>query len=91
MNPYGTRMREHYAKHRATELAAIADPESFFEDLGLQIEAEIDTLADQIAGPSDPSEGYLERVGRLSEARISAESEVLRLHMTPGLASSPNP
>ncbi|HRD59303.1 MAG TPA: hypothetical protein PLZ93_01040 [Nocardioides sp.] len=90
MNPYGTRMREHYAKHRATELAAIADPESFFEGLGLQIEAEIDTLADQIAGPSDPSEGYLERVGRLSEARISAESEVLRLHMTPGLASPPS-
>jgi hypothetical protein len=90
MNPYGTRMREHYAKHRATELAAIADPESFFEDLGLQIEAEIDTLADQIAGPSDPSEGYLERVGQLSEARTSAESEVLRLHMTPGLVSPPN-
>lgn len=90
MNPYGTRMREHYAKHRATELAAIADPESFFEDLGLQIETEIDMLADRIAGPSDPAEGYLERVGRLTEARTTAESEVLREHMRPGLRTPPN-
>lgn len=90
MNPYGTRMREHYAKHRATELAEIADPESFFEERGLQIETEIDTLADEIAGPSDPSEGYLERVGRLTEARTTAESEVLRQHMRPGLTTPPN-
>ena len=89
MNPYGVRMREHYVKHRATELAAIADPESFFEELGLQIETEIDTLADQIAGPSEASEGYLERLGRLSEARTSAESDVLRNHMKPGLATPP--
>ncbi|WP_238324718.1 hypothetical protein [Paenarthrobacter aurescens] len=90
MNPYGARMLEHYAKHRATELAAISDPETYFEELGLQIEMEIDALADRIAGPSDPSEGYLERVGRLSEARTTAESEVLRQHMEPGLRTPPD-
>jgi hypothetical protein len=86
MNPYGARMRDHYVKHRATELAAISDPEEFFETLGLQIESEVDALADQIAGPSDPAEGYLERMGRLTEARATAESEVLREYMKPGLS-----
>jgi hypothetical protein len=86
MNLYGTRMREHYAKHRATELAAIADPEDFFEQLGLQISEEVRTLADQIAGPSSPSEGYVERLGRLTEAKATAESEVLREYMKPGLS-----
>lgn len=86
MNPYRARMRDHYAKHRATELAEISDPEGFFEALGLQIETEIDALADQIAGPSDPAQGYLERMGRLTEARSTAESEVLRAHMKPGLS-----
>lgn len=86
MNSYGARMREHYAKHRVTELAAIEDPETFFEHLGLRISEEIQALADQIAGPSNPSEGYLERLGRLTEAKVTAESEVLREHMKPGLA-----
>ena len=89
MNPYGAQMWEHYVKHRATELAAIAEPENYFHELGLLIETEIDTLADQIAGPSDPSPGYLERVGRLSEARMTAQSEVFSAHMKPGLATPP--
>lgn len=62
----------------------------FLRGMGLQIETEIDTLADEIADPSDPSEGYLERVGRLTEARTTAESEVLREHMRPGLTTPPN-
>ena len=37
--------RSTLARKDRTELAAIADPESFFEELGLQIETEIDTLA----------------------------------------------
>lgn len=85
MNRYGKRLREHYASHRATELAALEDPEAFFEALGTRIETEIDALADQIAGPSSPSEGYLERMGRLTEARSTAESEVLAAYMKPGL------
>ena len=86
MNSYGTRMRDHYAKHRATELAAISNPEDFFEQLGLQISEEVRTLADQIAGPSSQSEGYVERLGRLTEAKATAESEVLREYMKPGLS-----
>ena len=71
MNPYGTRMREHYAKHRATELAAIADPEDFFEQLGLQISEEVRRLADQIAGPSSPSEGFRSESGKAERGRCA--------------------
>lgn len=79
-------MREHYARHRATEVAAIADPEGFFDQLGEQISLEVQALADQIAGPSSPSEGYVERLGRLTEAKMTAESAILREYMKPGLA-----
>jgi len=51
------RMRDHYAKRRATELAAISNPEDFFEQLGLQISEEVRTLADQIAGLHRPGYG----------------------------------
>lgn len=86
MNSYGARMRDHYAQYRATELAAIADPERFFEELGEQIAQEVSTLADQISGPTKPEEGYMDRVGRMTEARMSAESEILREHMSRGLS-----
>ena len=87
MNRYGMRMRKHYESHRATELMALEDPKGYFETLGAGIEMEIDRLADQIAGPSDPAEGYLERLGRLTEARSTAEAEVLSFYMKPGLAA----
>lgn len=86
MNANGARMRDHYAKHRATELAAISNPEEFFEQLGERISQEIQTMADRIAGPSNPDEGYVERLGRLTEAKATAESEVLREYMKPGLS-----
>ena len=85
MNTYGARMREHYARHRATELATIVDPQGFFDQLGEQISQEVQALADQIAGPSSPSEAYTERLGRLTEAKMTAESEILREYMRPGL------
>ncbi|WP_242665073.1 MULTISPECIES: hypothetical protein [unclassified Nocardioides] len=47
---------------------------------------EVQALADQIAGPSSPSEGYVERLGRLTEAKMTAESAILREYMKPGLA-----
>jgi len=83
MNRYGIRMRRHYAKHRVEELAALEDPAAYFETLGSQIETEIEELADQIAGPTRPEEGYLARMERLTEARVTAESEILAIHMAP--------
>lgn len=83
MNRYGKQMRDHYARHRSADLAVISDPEDYFATLGAQIETEIDHLADQIAGSPDPSETYPARLGRLTEARTTAESEILRAYMAP--------
>jgi hypothetical protein len=78
MSGYEAMLREHWALHRSGELAGMADPDSFFSDMSSQIQDQVEELAEQIAGPSRPGEDYLDRLGRLREARISAESDVLR-------------
>jgi hypothetical protein len=70
--------RDHWAKWRPAELAAMTDPESFFSTLGIHIADSIDALADQIAGPDPAGETYLEKVQRLRMARRDAESDLLR-------------
>jgi hypothetical protein len=77
MSGYETRLRNHWLLHRPGELAGMADPDSFFSDLSNQIQTRVEELAELIAGPARPGERYLARLGRLREARISAESDVL--------------
>jgi len=76
-NIYGHRARKYWEKYRPREYASLANPAKFFLDLGLEMEGEIEDLERKIAGP-DPQtqEPYLTKVGRLREARLSAESEV---------------
>lgn len=84
MNHYGALMYRHYEKHRPQELAAMEDPERFFHDLGEDMMSQIATLEFQIAGGSyAPGQSFPERVAQLNEAKMAAESEVLRLHMEP--------
>lgn len=85
MGRYAEQLRAHYARNRSIELAAMTTPTDFFESLSEQIETEVDTLADQIAGPSTAGEGYMQRLGRLAEARTTAETEVLAAYLSPGL------
>lgn len=78
MSYYGTMARDHWAKWRPNQLAEIADPETFFTRLGEQVEADIDQMATDLAGPDVPGEGYLAKVGRLRMARFTATEIVLR-------------
>lgn len=78
VNRYGQLAWEHWKRWRPGMLAGIANPAEFFSTLGRQVDQQIDQLADQIAGPDRPGETMLQKTGRLREARISAESEVLR-------------
>jgi hypothetical protein len=78
MSKYETTLRTHWVQHRPDELAGMADPVSFFSDLSRQVQSQVEELAEQIAGESRPGEEYLTRLGRLREARMSAESDVLR-------------
>jgi hypothetical protein len=78
MNRYGQMAMDHWSKWRPETLAGIPDPETYFSTLGLEVAQAIDELADRIAGPGSPAEPYLDRVGRLGAARMTAESTILR-------------
>src|SRR4051794_38917151 len=78
MNPYGAQARSHWQTHLPERFAQIEDPETFFNDLGEQIEQQINELVPTLAGPDQPQERYLDKAGRLNMARLNAESQVLR-------------
>lgn len=77
MNKYGKLAMNHWAKTDPGRFAAIEDPQTFFRDLGEQAETQIQDLAQQLAGPDQPGEEYLQKVGRLNMARLQAEEKVL--------------
>jgi hypothetical protein len=77
MNKYGELAREHWARTDPARYAAIEDPETFFAALGEQAESQIQELAQRLAGPDQPGEEYLQKVGRLNMARLQAEEAVL--------------
>lgn len=78
MNRYGARAREHWKRWLPTRYSQLDDPESFFTDLGEEVEARIDELSQALAGSDPPGEGYLDKVGRLNMARFNAESDLMR-------------
>ena len=78
MNRYGTQAMRHWQQTDPARYQQIPDPETFFTELGEQVESEIQALADALAGPDRPGETYMEKVGRLNMARFNAESDILR-------------
>jgi hypothetical protein len=80
MNRYGTLAMRHWQQTDPARYEAIpeAEREAFFTSLGERVESEIQVLADRIAGADRPGETYVEKVGRLNQARFDAESEILR-------------
>jgi hypothetical protein len=77
MNHYGQMARRHWARWLPRHYAAVEDPDKFFTDLGNRASDRIAELAEQFAGSVPPAEGYLDRVGRLGQARRQAEEIVL--------------
>ncbi|MCA1679745.1 MAG: TnpV protein [Actinobacteria bacterium] len=67
----------HWKRTDPDRYATIADPQTFFRDLGEQAETQIQELAARLAGPDQPGEEYLQKVGRLNMARLQAEEAVL--------------
>ena len=78
MNRYGRLAQQHWAKWRPNQLRQIEDPETFFTDLGQEVETQIEALEISLAGDDPGGEDYLQKVGRLRMARATAESQVLR-------------
>lgn len=62
---------------RPDDLSQIADQETFFSTLGLEVETQVDQLAADLAGTDLAGEQYLAKLGRLRMARLMAEEQVL--------------
>jgi hypothetical protein len=77
MNQYGAMAQRHWARWLPQQYAAIEDPDRFFTDLGDRASDRIAELEVEFAGDQPPGEGYLDRVGRLGQARRQAEEIVL--------------
>lgn len=78
MNRYGRQAMQHWTQIDPERVAAIANPEAFFTQLGKEVMQQIDLRARALEGHDLPGESYLEKVGRLNMARFTAEGEVLR-------------
>ena len=78
MNHYGMRARDHWRTHLSSQLASIADQETFFTLLGATAESEIAVRAEALAQLQPSGEGYLAEMARLQTARQLAEMEVIR-------------
>lgn len=77
MNRYGDRARKYGRDFRPTAYSQIPDPAEFFTDLSKTVEAQVMDLEDRIAGPDEPGEGYLGKVGRLNVAKLQAEEKIM--------------
>jgi hypothetical protein len=77
MNKYGQLVMRHWERTDPARYQALEDPQTFFRELGEQAETQIQELAASLAGPDQPGEEYLQKVGRLNMARLQAEEAVL--------------
>lgn len=71
------RAREHWTRWAPSRLAALPDPETYFTDLGLQVETQVSDLAAMLAGTDPMGETFLQKVARLTAARRQAEEVVM--------------
>lgn len=78
MQKYGAIARDHWKRWLPKRFSEIANPETFFSELGEEIEQRVDELSQALAGDDPPGEQYLDKVGRLQMARANAESQALR-------------
>ena len=95
MNQYGEMARRHWARWLPGRFAAIENPEAFFTGLGEEAEQRITVLAWDLAGDDPPGEEYLDKAGRLGEARHRAEQivldEMILLEPEPGAGGPASP
>ncbi len=77
MNDYGRMAMRHMQEFLPAQYATIEDPQSYFANLGDEVDQQVSTMQRQIAGPGSDTEPFMERVGRLNMARLMAEEKVL--------------
>ena len=74
---YSQIAQDHWRTSQPERYRALQDPQTFFGQLGEEIETQVQELAQRLAGPDEPGEEYLQKVGRLNMARLQAEEAIL--------------
>ncbi len=77
MNQYGHLAQKHWTQFAPIRVAALPDPTLFFTNLGMEVEAQITTLAERLAKQEQTQENYLLQVGHFQTAHRIAEEIVL--------------
>lgn len=77
MNRYGAQAREHWTRHAPSRVAGLEDPETFFEDLGEQVAARVETISTSLEAQLPEGLEYLDRVGQLKAIQAQAEEVAL--------------
>jgi hypothetical protein len=77
MTHYEALAREHWTRYAPNRVAALEDPDEFFQTLGAEVHQQVTALAATLAGTDLPGESYLQKAGRLQAARLQVEETVL--------------
>lgn len=83
MNRFGSLAQDRWQQLAPAAYGQISDPSRHFSTLGEQAEAAWIELSDELAGPDVPGETYLEKTGRLNNARKRAEEVIQAEWLTP--------
>ncbi|MGO1407971.1 MAG: hypothetical protein ACTHV2_06195 [Brachybacterium sp.] len=78
MTHYQTLARHHWTQYAPSRVAALPNPDEFFQTLGQEVHQQVTALTAELAGQDLPEETYLTKVGRLNAARLQAEELVLQ-------------
>ncbi len=77
MNEYGRMAHDHWRRWLPQRYSQIEDPNSFFSTLGEQVSTRIADLTLDLAGEDPPGETFLDKLGRLNNAKQRAREMVL--------------
>jgi hypothetical protein len=90
MNLWGQEAMEHWQLHRPASLAALADPTSYFEQLGEEASERYTTLRDTLLEGTNPNDGtttwdqFRDQVAQADQtAREIVEREMIFLAPSP--------
>jgi hypothetical protein len=83
MNRYGRRAQRYWQANLPSHYAQIPDQDTFFDRMGQTMANQIEDLAEQIAGPDQTGETYLDKLGRLNRAQTEAETQIMRETLPP--------
>lgn len=78
LNHYGQMALDHWRRNRPADLAAIEDPQTFFNTLGEQVAEMVATRTERLIASQAPATGFAARTQQELTARRTVEDETLR-------------